>query len=464
VVPRRRLDDARDGAAALAAVSPPQIDPILCDHCAATATLFVPHERATRRFACSEHAELARASAGATQAVLPGRTRFLELNYDQMLTRWNQHRAVFLPGFSDQFLDARAEATAFKLHLREVTPRVWLVPTIIAVDVALYMLMVYGRGDRNLPFEGSLIWWGGNFGPKTLGGQPWRLLTYAFLHAGRVHLIANMVALVSVGVAVERIYGQLRLAVICLCAAVCGGLASALVHPQLVSVGASGVVFGVYGALLVFLLRRRKAVSILVLSTPSWVIGCLMAYNVWNGATDPSVDFAAHVGGLLGGLVAGAWLVQPLDAPRAPGGRRPGIAVAALAALSVVTVIVLPRPPDLLATILEFGEVESRVVDEYNTLADQSGQGALTAADFAAKIDAAIVPPWHEARLRLIVPKRWTESERKRVDRMAEYAEAREQQWIWTSTLLRTNDPRADDKRKTYRDLAAKILQDIRAD
>jgi hypothetical protein len=95
-------------------------------------------------------------------------------------------------------------------------------------------------------------------------------------------------------------------------------------------------------------------------------------------------------------------------------------------------------------------------------LADQSGKGELTAAEFAAKIDEAIVPPWNEARLRLIVPRRWTESQRKRVDRVAEYAEAREQQWIWTSTLLRTNDPRADEKRKTYRDLAAKVLQDIR--
>jgi membrane associated rhomboid family serine protease len=232
---------------------------------------------------------------------------------------------------------AGAAVAEFKNFLRTVTPRLWLVPGIIGINVAVFALMVAGGVDAFAPGAEPVLRWGANFGPKTLGGEPWRLLASIFLHFGAIHLLMNMVALADAGRMVERIFGHVRFATIYLTAGLCGSAASLLVHPQVVSAGASGAVFGVYGALGGFLLRERGAIPRPVLSRLSRVALGFIGYNMLYGFTQPNIDVAAHIGGVLSGAVAGAYLSRPL----APGRRDPLRKVAVVAAACASTLVLL---------------------------------------------------------------------------------------------------------------------------
>ncbi|HXU81548.1 MAG TPA: rhomboid family intramembrane serine protease, partial [Polyangia bacterium] len=284
--------------------------------------------------------------------------------------------------------------------------------------------------------------WGANFGPRTLGGQPWRLLTSAFLHFGLIHVGLNMLVLARAGQLVERLYGSVRFGAVYLFAAITGSVASVAVHPFLVSAGASGAVFGVYGALGAYLWRRRGAV-------PPQVVGKMvnstlgfLALNLVVGFQSSLVDNAAHVGGLLGGALAGALLAPPFVAGVAPrgGGRPASLALGVAAALAAVAAVVLPRPFDYLAEITAFGEVEQQALNDFNSFVNQAHDRMLSDERFAQEIETKIVPSWHAARERLATRGPWPEERRPLFTAYLEYATDRERSWIDIAQALRTSD------------------------
>ena len=97
-----------------------------------------------------------------------------------------------------------------------------------------------------------LILFGAKYNPLILEGEWWRLITPMFLHIGLIHLVMNSFALYYLGTAVERIYGRYRFLFIYLFAGFAGTLASFLFSPDSISAGASGGIFGLFGALLFF--------------------------------------------------------------------------------------------------------------------------------------------------------------------------------------------------------------------
>ena len=117
--------------------------------------------------------------------------------------------------------------------------------------------MLFAGADLVNPNSAVHIRFGSNFGPLTWTGQEWRLLTSAFLHFGIIHIALNMYALYQGGALVERLFGSTRFAVIYLLSALSGSVASGWWDPLRNSAGASGAIFGVYGALLAFLAVRR---------------------------------------------------------------------------------------------------------------------------------------------------------------------------------------------------------------
>ena len=130
-------------------------------------------------------------------------------------------------------------------------------PTIIALNVAVFIVMLLAGGDFVRADSQLLIRFGSNFGPLTWRGEYWRLLSCAFIHFGIFHIALNMYALYQGGELTERLYGSSRYAVIYLLSALAGSVASGWWDPTRNSAGASGAVFGVYGALLVFFAMRR---------------------------------------------------------------------------------------------------------------------------------------------------------------------------------------------------------------
>lgn len=131
-----------------------------------------------------------------------------------------------------------------------------------------------------------------------------------------MHLSFNMLALYSVGNLVERLYGSAHFLVIYLVAGLAGSLGSLIWHPVVNSAGASGAIFGIFGAMLVYVLNPSHGVPRSLMQAHRKSIGACIAYNLIFGATMPGIDNAAHVSGLLGGMLMGLILARPVTSER----------------------------------------------------------------------------------------------------------------------------------------------------
>jgi rhomboid protease GluP len=189
--------------------------------------------------------------------------------------------------------------------------------TIFAINSAVFLGMVLAGISPTEPSSTQLIDWGANWGPLTFSGEWWRLLAATFLHAGILHFGLNMWALWTLGEMAESLYGNWTFAGIYLVCGIAGSLGSSLVHFGTVCVGASGAIFGIGGALVASLkLGEFSLPGVATKSVLSSIIPFL-GYSLFMGAVSTRIDNAAHVGGLLAGLVMGA-----LIARRAPESRQ----------------------------------------------------------------------------------------------------------------------------------------------
>ncbi|WP_428242513.1 rhomboid family intramembrane serine protease [Gynuella sp.] len=155
----------------------------------------------------------------------------------------------------------------------------------------------------------TLYVWGGNYGPKTINGEWWRLLSNIFLHGGLLHLVFNSIVLANIGVYLEPFLGSVRLLIVYLITGVSASMTSVLLNDPIVSVGASGAIFGLYGfflALLTTPLFRPQIRTTFLRNTLGFV-----GINIAFGFIVPAVDNAAHLGGLLSGGLLG-YLSYPL--------------------------------------------------------------------------------------------------------------------------------------------------------
>ena len=187
---------------------------------------------------------------------------------------------------------------------------------LIAINVAVFVVMV-ARGVSPLaPTSLQLLGWGADFGPRTLTGEPWRMLTSAFLHGGIIHLAMNMWCLWQLGRVAEQVYDRTTYLLAYLLCAVGGSLSSLMWKPAIVSVGASGAVFGIAGFLIAtFWLAHLPFPPERIQATMRSLLG-FAGYNLIIGASIPFINNAAHVGGLFSGLVLGGLLARTVSSKR----------------------------------------------------------------------------------------------------------------------------------------------------
>jgi|GEM_PF-477773 len=184
-------------------------------------------------------------------------------------------------------------------------PRVFTTVTLIVINCGVFTgLSIYGREDAL-----SLLQFGAQFGPSIWKGEYWRLFTTIFLHFDPVHLIFNMYALYILGWLVEPLLGRRGLLGLYIYAGVAGSILSVIVHPQYISVGASGAIFGLGGAAVagrfIFPTEFKKNFS----ERPALIIIIFIVYNLIMGFLQPSVDNASHLGGVISGFVVGYYLM-----------------------------------------------------------------------------------------------------------------------------------------------------------
>jgi membrane associated rhomboid family serine protease len=134
-------------------------------------------------------------------------------------------------------------------------------------------------------------------------GEWWRFISPVFLHAGTTHLLVNSMSLYFVGTLYERCVGPFRFAFVYMFAGVGGSLLSVATSDTL-SVGASGAIFGIFGALGVYAYRNRVVLGVFSRRLVRSVVG-LSLLNLLMPLADPNIDGWAHLGGLVSGIVAG---------------------------------------------------------------------------------------------------------------------------------------------------------------
>jgi len=232
------------------------------------------------------------------------------------------------------FAQAHAENEVFHDRIDYWTPSTPVIWGLLAANIGIFALMWLARQRYQAALEGplrqlfevrpnaasileaqQLVEWGSNFGRRTLRGEWWRLFTSMFLHGGILHLGFNMLALWQVGRLTERIFGSVRFAGLYLLSGLAGSLASVLWNPQVNSVGASGAIFGIIGGLLAFLGRDNSGVPPTVVKELRGSLLPFLLFSLWMGFIYPHTDNAAHIGGLVGGWLAGHLLARSIHVP-----------------------------------------------------------------------------------------------------------------------------------------------------
>ncbi len=185
----------------------------------------------------------------------------------------------------------------------------FITPIIIDLNILMYLLMVIS-GLGVISFQGiDLLHWGANYRPLVVKGEWWRLVSSIFLHGGLIHLLANMIGLIFVGIFLEPVLGRVKYALIYLSTGIIASCASAFWHPATVSIGASGAIFGLYGLFMAFLLFKIFPKDFNRTFLVSTII--FVGYNLLMGLTG-GIDNAAHIGGLVSGFVIGVSCIPAL--------------------------------------------------------------------------------------------------------------------------------------------------------
>jgi membrane associated rhomboid family serine protease len=228
---------------------------------------------------------------------------------------------------------ARAEFETFHDRIDYWSPSIPVIWALLTLNIGIYYLMWLWRRSLpggalgsmlgwgwNSPYDAilradQLVEWGSNKGSLTLHGEPWRIVTSLFLHGSILHLAFNMFALWQVGQLVERLFGSLRFTALYLIAGVCGSIASVMWNPNVNSVGASGAIFGIVGGLFAFMQRENSGVPPTVVKDLRGSLLPFLVFNLAAGFLYPHTDNAAHIGGLVGGWLAGHLLARSLHVP-----------------------------------------------------------------------------------------------------------------------------------------------------
>lgn len=214
---------------------------------------------------------------------------------------------------SARFAAAWQELRAFDQALALNAKRAWATPTLIGLNLLVFAACVIAGGGFWMLDPQLLGRWGANAGVLVMEGQWYRVVTAFFMHAGLMHLLVNMWVLWGAGRLTERLYGTGPFVVIYMASGILASVGSIAWNPFTASVGASGAIFAILGALLVFLARSetrvpKKVVRAHALSTTAFVL-----FNLGSGMLSATTDNAAHVSGLIAGCVLGWTLARRLS-------------------------------------------------------------------------------------------------------------------------------------------------------
>lgn len=173
---------------------------------------------------------------------------------------------------------------------------------LIALNVAAYLVEVAAGSGGLSPSGSSIVLDFGLFGPYVAEGEWYRLLTSGFLHASLIHIGFNMFALYFLGRLLEPGIGSPRFVALYFVSLFAGSFGAILLSPDALTIGASGAVFGIFGA--TFVIARHRGVDALASS-----IGVILLLNLAITFGRPEISIGGHLGGLVGGVLCALVIV-----------------------------------------------------------------------------------------------------------------------------------------------------------
>ena len=174
--------------------------------------------------------------------------------------------------------------------------------TNILIGINVLMYLITALVSKNLLDINSLtlLSFGAKLNVLIDRGQVWRLLTCAFLHGGLLHITFNMYALKIIGAEVEYAFGKVKYIIIYLISAIGSSIFSYMFNPASISVGASGAIFGLFGAMIIFGIRNKNKIG------KEYIINLaqVVIVNIIIGIILSNIDNSAHMGGLVFGAIS----------------------------------------------------------------------------------------------------------------------------------------------------------------
>jgi rhomboid protease GluP len=327
------------------------------------------------------------------------------------------------------------EIEPFRTALRARTRFAPVTPIIAVLNVAVALGMLVHPQLINDP--DPLVAWGASVGPRTANGEWWRLLTTLFVHASVADLLANLFALVPLGLVLERIVGPVAFAGVYLTAGLFSSVFMLSTAPVAVGTGAAGAIAGVYAFMLAVLLwgvsqRPRLKLPLVTLKGFALCGGLFVAYTWLSGAAPVAlVGFSV-------GLMAGLTVARGVNTRTTPA-RRVAATVAALSCVAIVTAVPLRGITDARRDIEAVIDTEDRTSATFRTALADFTDGRMTDRSLAAVIDRVIMPEirYVGERLARIDRQMVPAQQRPLIAAAQEYLTLREESWTLRANALR---------------------------
>ena len=272
---------------------------------------------------------------------------------------------------------------------------------LIGLNALVFLASVLAGNDLLTGSPELMLEWGANHAPLTLNGEYWRLLTSMFLHWGVLHLAMNMLALWSGGRIVEAWYGRWRYCLLYVFSGLAGSLASTWWHAEALGAGASGAVFGVFGAIfIVAMLAGKRNPQFQALRSNLWMF---IVYNAAFGFAIPQIDMAAHVAGFLAGGVLALALRPAWHWSKA----LLALAVFVLAGVLVLSAMqsgrgaassALVERTRFQARLDSFGQKAEALDKRLGQWVDAVRNDKMSEAEFRERLQQELVPAWKQQR------------------------------------------------------------------
>jgi len=186
---------------------------------------------------------------------------------------------------------------------------------LMVINVIVLLAMIFEGANPVFPSNEVLTRFGGAQGARSLFVQQWRLLTSTYVHFGLIHIATNLWGLWVLGDLAERIFDRWVYLTMYTCCGLAGSLAAAWWNPMTGTVGASGAIFGIAGALISALYLGKLPLSKSEVQSTLKNLLFVVGLNLLIGARSQSISNAAHIGGFATGLTLGAVLSPSLTAP-----------------------------------------------------------------------------------------------------------------------------------------------------